>query len=65
MAPIYSPGPVLTTERAAYTFLVVATLAVVVIFLVLANESIATPKTLGGPPFCAGLEGQVPDRPAP
>ena len=23
-----------------------------------------TPKTLGGPPFCQGLEGQVPNCPA-
>ena len=50
----------MTEERAKYGFVVLGVVLAVTVLLTWYFGS-QVPKTLGGPPFCAGLEGQVPD----
>lgn len=53
------------TERAAYAYLLIVTLIVVLVGFTFAFAPPTAPKPLGGPPPCLGLEGEVPDCPAP
>jgi hypothetical protein len=53
----------MTNKWAKYGFAVIAVILAVTVLATWYFGS-QVPKTLGGPPFCAGLEGQVPDCPA-